>query len=98
MRPALCYLTVTLTLSALCLLLPLHAGQSRARADRKLSAAAAPLTALKLSDLCLSSEARYTRHPALADRHAAFQEHPAALEHFPSGSLILPAQHGGGRP
>ena len=35
-------------------------------------------------------EARYTRHPALADRHAPFQEHPLALEHFPSGSLILP--------
>jgi hypothetical protein len=27
----------------------------------------------------------------LADHHAPFQEHPLALEHFPSGSLILPS-------
>jgi hypothetical protein len=43
-----------------------------------------------LTDLCLSSEARYTRHPSQADLHAAFQDHPMALEHFPSGSLIPP--------
>ncbi|MEI7818281.1 MAG: hypothetical protein WCI45_13940 [Desulfuromonadales bacterium] len=43
-----------------------------------------------MTDLCLATEARYTRHPAMADRHAPFQEHPMALEHFPTGSLILP--------
>lgn len=47
---------------------------------------------LHLTDLCLFTEARYTRHPALADRHAPFQEHPTAFEHFPSGSLLLPRQ------
>jgi hypothetical protein len=26
----------------------------------------------------------------MADRHAPFQEHPLALEHFPTGALILP--------
>jgi hypothetical protein len=26
----------------------------------------------------------------MADRHAPFQEHPLALEHFPSGSLVMP--------
>jgi len=45
---------------------------------------------LRLSDLCLFTEARYTRHPAMADRHAPFQDHPLALEHFPSGSLVSP--------
>lgn len=45
---------------------------------------------LKLTDLCIFTEARYTRHPAMADKHAPFQEHPAALEHFPSGSLLQP--------
>ena len=45
---------------------------------------------LHLTDLCLFTEARYTRHPSLADRHAPFQEHPTAFEHFPSGSLLLP--------
>lgn len=45
---------------------------------------------LGLSDLSLFTEARYTRHPSQADRHAPFQDHPAALEHFPSGALLLP--------
>jgi hypothetical protein len=45
---------------------------------------------LGLSDLSLFTEARYTRHPNLADRHSAFQDHPMAIEHFPSGSLLLP--------
>ena len=45
---------------------------------------------LQLTDLCLFTEARYTRNPAMADRHAPFQDHPMALEHFPSGSLVTP--------
>lgn len=52
---------------------------------------------LQLTDLCLFTEARYTRHPAMADNHAAFQEHPAALDHFPSGSLLMPLQKSGSR-
>jgi hypothetical protein len=48
------------------------------------------VTRLGLTDLALLTEARYTRHPSQADRHAAFQDHPGALEHFPSGSLIPP--------
>lgn len=43
---------------------------------------------LGLSDLSLFTEARYTRHPSQADRHAPFQDHPGALEHFPAGSLL----------
>ena len=51
---------------------------------------------LGLSDLSLFTEARYTRHPSQADRHAPFQNHPAALEHFPTGSLLpLPPCLGG---
>ena len=45
---------------------------------------------LRLTDLCLFTEARYTRHPSQADLHSAFQDHPMALEHFPSGSLLFP--------
>ena len=45
---------------------------------------------LGLTDLCLFTEARYTRHLSQADRHSAFQDHPGALEHFPSGSLVPP--------
>jgi hypothetical protein len=45
---------------------------------------------LELTDLCLFTEARYTRHPSLADFYAPFQDHPCSMEHFPSGSLITP--------
>lgn len=45
---------------------------------------------LGLTDLCLFTEARYTRHPSQADLHSAFQDHPVALEHFPAGSIAGP--------
>jgi hypothetical protein len=48
---------------------------------------------LGLTDLALATEARYTRHRALADRHAAFQDHPGALDHFPSGAALAPPAH-----
>jgi hypothetical protein len=43
---------------------------------------------LGLTDLVLVTEARYLRHISLADRHSAFQDHPLALEHFPSGAVL----------
>jgi len=46
---------------------------------------------LSLTDLSLWTEARYTRHPAMADLFSPFQDHPAAFEHFPAGSLMAPA-------
>lgn len=46
-----------------------------------------------LTDLCLHTEARYTRHPSQADLHSAFQDHPFALEHFPTGSLLPPPKN-----
>jgi len=45
---------------------------------------------LGITDLCLSTEAAYTRHPSLSDRHAPFQSHPLALEHFPTGAIVMP--------
>lgn len=48
---------------------------------------------LGLTDLALFTEARYTRHPSQADLHSAFQDHPAGLEHFPTGSLSPPPHH-----
>jgi hypothetical protein len=45
---------------------------------------------LELTDLCLFTEARYTRHPSQADLHSAFQDHPISLEHFPAGSIAGP--------
>ena len=51
---------------------------------------AAVVKNLGLTDLCLSTEARYTRHLSQADWHAAFQCHPLALDLFPIGSIIGP--------
>lgn len=48
---------------------------------------------LELTDLCLFTDARYTRHLSMADLHTPFQDHPMALEHFPSGSIFGPPSH-----
>lgn len=45
---------------------------------------------LGLTDPVLFTEARYTRHLSQADLQSAFQDHPVALEHFPTGSLVSP--------
>ena len=48
---------------------------------------------LELTDLCLFTDARYARHPSMADLHTAFQDSPMAMGHFPSGTVILPPPH-----
>ena len=48
---------------------------------------------LGLTDLCLFTEARYTRHPSMADMGTPFQDHPMSLEHFPSGSILPVPPH-----
>jgi hypothetical protein len=68
----------------------LHADIQAARNLPRLQQQAQMAARWDLTDLCLCTEARYTRHPSQADRHTPFQDHPAALEHFPSGSVIGP--------
>lgn len=86
MRRSSQFLLITVTSLSLFLLLPLHARH----AQQNSNGGYRQLQILQVTDLCLATEARYTRHPAMADRHAPFQEHPLALEHFPTGSMILP--------
>lgn len=47
----------------------------------------------QLTDLCLFTDARYSRHPSMSDLHSPFQDHPMSFEHFPSGTLIPPPPH-----
>ncbi|MEE4241765.1 MAG: hypothetical protein V2I36_09865 [Desulfopila sp.] len=47
---------------------------------------------LGLSDLALTTEARYTRHPAVSDPVSPFMDHPGDIEHFPSGSFLRPVK------
>ena len=80
-----------IALCSLCLLLTfVHAGIARERAAPLLQRRAELVAVLGLTDLALFTEARYTRHYTQADLHSAFQDHPMALEHFPSGSLLPP--------
>lgn len=44
----------------------------------------AVVSLLALSDLALSTEARYTRHPAVSDAVVVGMDHPGAVDHFPS--------------
>ena len=66
------------------------AARLRATAAGDANGMAALVAQLRLTDLALFTEARYTRHPSQADLHSAFQDHPLAQEHFPTGSLISP--------
>lgn len=45
---------------------------------------------LGLSDLALSTEARYTRHPAISDPVVVSMDHPGAIDHFPSTFFWAP--------
>ena len=67
-----------------------HGYFGREGAQMALVAKVAMVSELGLTDLCLFTEARYTRHLSQADLHTPFQDHPLSLEHFPSGSLLAP--------
>jgi hypothetical protein len=71
---------------------------SRRRDEAGPAARAAMVRRLQLTDLVLTTEARYTRHPSQADRFAPFQDHPHALDHFPSGSVVAPPHPGAAGP
>ncbi len=88
MRKSTVYLFFLSLLVLLAALMLAHAGLREREDQASLLRQAEAVRDLQLTDLCIFTEARYTRHPSQADRHAAFQDHPLSLEHFPSGSLI----------
>lgn len=69
-----------------------HAHRQQQADFDAIEAVAALVKELELTDLALFTEARYTRHPSQADLFSAFQDHPAALEHFPAGSIVGPPE------
>ncbi len=81
------FTTCTLILLAMTML---HAGIRQYRDATESRQRATLVKELQLTDLCLFTEARYTRHPTMADLHSPFQDHPGAMEHFPSGSFAPP--------
>jgi len=98
MRRSKLFLLFTAASLTIFLLLPLHARHRQLGSAGEVKLQGGQLQNMHVTDLCLTTEARYTRHPAMADRHAPFQEHPLSLEHFPSGSLILPTLPSRGAP
>jgi len=81
------YMAINLALAVLALA---HSVLARPAAMESIRVQAKMVRELDLTDLCLFTEARYTRHPSQADRHTPFQDHPMSLEHFPSGSIVGP--------
>ena len=76
----------------LCLVF-VHAALTREAATGVLNEKRELVGRYELTDLCLFTDARYARHPAMADMNSAFQDMPMAFEHFPSGSIVLPPPH-----
>ena len=91
MRKSTIYLALTTCgIIALAMVLAIHPMLGVSQRDSIRAEAKVLVQTLRLTDLCLFTEARYTRHLSQADLHSAFQSHPMAFEHFPSGSLVLP--------
>jgi hypothetical protein len=89
-RKSTLYISFTLITIMFCMLLLLHSRSRLSTAEAFLRPCSNAAKELQLTDLCLFTEARYTRHPSMADLHSPFQDHPLSLEHFPSGSLVTP--------
>ncbi len=87
MRPSTRFLLFVLAAAELLAIALLDARHRRREGGPALAGQAAMVRRLGLTDLCLFTEARYTRHPSQADRFTPFQDHPFSLEHFPSGAL-----------
>ncbi len=87
MRPAVIFISLVGALLLADGLLALHQRARRAENDAEAGVLRVTVSGLGLTDLCLATEARYTRHPAVSDPMAPFMDHPGALEHFPTGSF-----------
>ncbi len=92
-RPSTPVFTALGVLGALALAEAGHALVTAPHHAARLAEVADTAARLGLTDLALFTEARYTRHPALADLATAFQDAPGSFEHFPSGSFLPPPAH-----
>ena len=93
MRASTQALRVWAVLTVACVGVLLHAALAQGPAAERQARARAVVRALDLTDAAWFTEARYARHLSQSDLHSAFQDGPASLEHFPSGSLVSPPRH-----
>lgn len=87
-RPSTVWLRVMAGLGLLWIAVAADAAMRRAAAADRAEGLQALVRRLDLTDPCLFTEARYTRHLSQADAFSPFQDHPRALEHFPSGAIV----------
>lgn len=90
MRKSTCYFAFLSFLVVAFVALFSHARHGQATGRHSLDTMASMVRELGLTDLCLFTEASYTRNITQTDLWTPFQEFPMSLEHFPSGSLMLP--------
>jgi hypothetical protein len=90
MRKSSLFLIFLATSITLLVLMFAHASVQTKASASSLQAKTDLVGKLDLTDLCLFTEASYTRHLSMADLHTPFQNGPMSLEHFPSGSLVTP--------
>jgi hypothetical protein len=91
MRKSTFYITGLLILGGvLIFLLSVHPKIGAEKQRQAMESKIEMVRVLRLTDLSLFTEARYTRHLSQADLYSAFQDHPMSFEHFPSGSLTKP--------
>lgn len=95
-RSTIFFIEMAIGFIILCLIF-LHSRIGVSKRENEIGLRATMVKALGITDLCLFTEARYTRHPSMADLHTPFQDYPFSLEHFPSGSLMPPPRHIGVR-
>ena len=87
MRPSQILLFLLLLLTLIDGTLYLHSRRLDKNLKSEQVLQAITVAGLGLTDLCIATEARYTRHPAVSDSMAPFMDHPGAIEHFPTGSF-----------
>ena len=92
MRKSNCFLLYLVGNVVLLLFLFAHAFYRETHAGPILKANSELVAGLELSDLCLFTEASYTRHLTQTDLYTPFQDCPVCLEHFPSGSIWMPPE------
>lgn len=87
MRPVARYvIVIAICLAAQLWLVRMSVTMQEAQADARTQAGAV-VRHLGLSDLCVATDARYIRHPAVTDPVAPYMDHPGSIEHFPTGSF-----------
>ena len=93
MRPSTVYIGATVCLVLLLAGLLGHSYSEREASRELLQRMTGMVSSLNLTDLCLFTEASYTRHLSMTDFTTPFQDSPLAFEHFPTGALVTPPPH-----